>query len=67
MNHTELKIAIKIFAGLVIAFCFALIGLDLFIIFSRLFYPYQLEWMEGAGLVQVSRLLTDKAFYVRLP
>ena len=64
MNRTELKIATKIFAGLVIAFCFAFIGLDLFIIFSRMSYPYQLEWMEGAGLVQVSRLLAGKAFYV---
>ena len=64
MNRTELKIATKIFAGLVIASCVAFIGLDLFIIFSRLFYPYQLEWMEGAGLIQVSRLLAGKAFYV---
>jgi len=64
MNRTELKITTKIFAGLVIAFSFAFIGLDLFIIFSRLSYPYQLEWMEGAGLVQVSRLLAGKAFYV---
>jgi 4-amino-4-deoxy-L-arabinose transferase-like glycosyltransferase len=63
MNRTESRIATKIFAGLVIAFCVAFIGLDLFIIFSRLFYPYQLEWMEGAGLVQVSRLLAGKAFY----
>ena len=64
MNLAKLKTATKIFAGLVIAFCFAFIGLDLFIIFSRMFYPYQLEWMEGAGLVQVSRLLAGKAFYV---
>lgn len=64
MNCIELKTATKIFAGLVIAFCFAFIGLDLFIVFSRMFYPYQLEWMEGAGLVQVSRLLAGKALYV---
>ena len=54
----------KIFQGLIIAFCIAFIGIDLFITFSRMFYPYQLEWMEGAGLVQVSRLLAGKALYV---
>ena len=53
----------KLFRGLIIAFCFAFIILDFFIIFSRLFYPYQLEWMEGAGLVQVSRLLAGKSLY----
>jgi 4-amino-4-deoxy-L-arabinose transferase-like glycosyltransferase len=61
---TILPTTIKISKGLVIAFCFVFIGIDLFIIFSRLFYPYQLEWMEGAGLVQVSRLLAGKALYV---
>ncbi len=54
----------KIFKGFIIVFCFAFIGFDLFIIFSRMFYPYQLEWMEGAGLVQVSRLLAGKTLYV---
>ena len=29
-----------------------------------MFYPYQLEWMEGAGLVQVRHLLAGKTFYV---
>jgi 4-amino-4-deoxy-L-arabinose transferase-like glycosyltransferase len=64
MNRTELRIATKIFAGLVIASCLAFIGIDLFIIFSRMFYPYQLEWMEGVALVQVNRLLAGKALYV---
>ncbi len=54
----------KIFKGLVIAFCLAFIGIDLFIIFSRMFYPYQLEWMEGAALVQVNCLLAGKTLYV---
>ncbi len=60
MNNSKTTIlptTTEIFKGLVVAFCFAFIGIDLFIIFSRLFYPYQLEWMEGAGLVQVNRLL----------
>src|SRR5271157_896030 len=63
MNRFESIIA-NILKGLIIAFCFLFIGLDLFIIFSRMFYPYQLEWMEGAGLVQVSRLLASKTLYV---
>src|SRR5271157_2938211 len=54
----------KAFKGLALTFCFAFVGIDLFIIFSRIFYPYQLEWMEGAGLVQVSRLLDGKTLYV---
>jgi hypothetical protein len=54
----------NIFRGLIVFFSIAFIGADLFIILSRLFYPYQLEWMEGAGLVQVSRLLAGKALYV---
>jgi len=59
-----LPTATGILQRLMIAFCIAFIGFDLFIIFSRMFYPYQLEWMEGAGLVQVSRLLAGKALYV---
>ena len=54
----------KAFKGLVIVLSLAFIGIDLFIIFSRMFYPYQLEWMEGAGLVQVNRLLAGKTLYV---
>ena len=63
-KRTVFPTATKIFKGVVITLCFVFIAIDLFIIFSRIFYPYQLEWMEGAGLVQVSRLLADKAFYV---
>ena len=64
MNRAEFQTATRIFKGLIIVFCFAFIGLDLFIIFSRMLYPYQLEWMEGAGLVQVNRLLAGKTLYV---
>ena len=64
MNRTELQTATRIFQGLIIVFCCIFVGIDLFIIFSRIFYPYQLEWMEGAALVQVNRLLAGKALYV---
>jgi Dolichyl-phosphate-mannose-protein mannosyltransferase len=64
MNDIKSTITTKIFKGLIIVFCFAFIGFDLFIIFSRMFYPYQLEWMEGAGFVQVSRLLAGKTLYI---
>jgi Dolichyl-phosphate-mannose-protein mannosyltransferase len=64
MRRAELQTVTRIFKGIIIVFCFAFIGLDFFIIFSRMFYPYQLEWMEGAGLVQVSRLLAGKTLYI---
>ncbi len=64
MNRTKLQTATRIFQGLIIVFCCIFVGIDLFIIFSRIFYPYQLEWMEGAALVQVNRLLAGKALYV---
>ncbi|MGA7193811.1 MAG: hypothetical protein WBW94_09280, partial [Anaerolineales bacterium] len=49
---------------LLLIFCIGFIFTVIFIIFSRMFYPYQLEWMEGAGLVQVNRLLEGKTLYV---
>ena len=53
----------KALGFLLLIFCAGFILTDLFIIFSRMFYPYQLEWMEGAALVQVNRLLAGKALY----
>jgi 4-amino-4-deoxy-L-arabinose transferase-like glycosyltransferase len=39
--------------------------LDVFIIFSRMFYRYTLEWIEGDALIQVQRLLAGQALYVK--
>jgi 4-amino-4-deoxy-L-arabinose transferase-like glycosyltransferase len=53
----------KTFRALVILFCAGFIAIDLFIIFSRMFYPYQLEWMEGASLVEVNHILQGRILY----
>lgn len=34
-----------------------------FIVFSRISYPYSLEWMEGGHLIQVDRLLSQQSLY----
>jgi len=49
--------------GLLSILCIGFIVMDMFIIFSRMFYPYQLEWMEGASLIQVKRLMAGQALY----
>lgn len=36
---------------------------DLYIVFSRMFFPYQLEWLEGASLIQVNRLIAGQPLY----
>jgi len=67
MNHSKTAILPTItetLQGVVVVLSFVFIVLVLFIVSSRLFYPYQLEWMEGAGLVQVSRILAGKTLYV---
>jgi Dolichyl-phosphate-mannose-protein mannosyltransferase len=48
---------------LLVGFCGVFAVTDIFIMFLRMFYPYQLEWMEGASLVQVNRLLLGEALY----
>ncbi len=53
----------KIFRVLLSVVCAGFIVMDLFIIFARMFYPYQLEWMEGASLIQVKRLMAGQALY----
>ena len=41
------------------------IGVVFYIIFSRINYPFELEWMEGGSLIQVRRLLDGSGLYVR--
>ncbi len=53
----------RIFRALVILFCAAFVAIDLFIILSRMFYPYQLEWMEGASLVEVNHILEGRILF----
>tara|TARA_Y100000589_G_scaffold96808_1_gene91317 strand:- start:727 stop:2172 length:1446 start_codon:yes stop_codon:yes gene_type:complete len=40
------------------------LGLFLFTTGGRLFYPYQLEWMEGETLIYLARLSENKALYI---
>ena len=49
--------------AILVIVCAGFVAADLFIVCSRITYPYQLEWMEGASLVQVSRLLAGHSLY----
>ena len=40
------------------------LGLFLFTAGGRLFYPYQLEWMEGETLVYLARIWEGKPLYI---
>jgi 4-amino-4-deoxy-L-arabinose transferase-like glycosyltransferase len=37
----------------------------LFVVFSRINYRYELEWMEGASLVQTYRIFTGQNLYIQ--
>jgi len=50
-------------AGLAGAAGLAQVGLLLYIFFSRLTYPYDLEWMEGGMLCHALRLMEGKPLY----
>ena len=66
MNDDKARIWRKADTGLrVLLFliCMGFVLGDLFVIFSRMFYPYQLEWLEGASLIQVKRLVAGQALY----
>ena len=39
--------------------------LVLFVVLSRINYRYELEWMEGASLVQAYRIFTGQALYIQ--
>ena len=41
------------------------IGIYLVLVFIRMRYPFELEWMEGGSLDQINRILAGKALYVR--
>lgn len=55
----------KVLMVLLSVFCMGYFLADLFIILSRISYPYQLEWLEGASLVQVHRILQGQTLYVK--
>ena len=45
--------------------CFLYILLYLFVAIGRIGYPFELEWMEGASVIHVKRILEGKPLYVR--
>ncbi len=54
----------SVFRVLLFALSFWFCAIALIVIYSRIAYPFDLEWMEGGSLVQVMRLLGGKALYV---
>ncbi len=36
----------------------------LYIVYSRIRYPFELEWMEGGSLLQLLRMLQGEKLYV---
>ena len=50
-----------------IVFCVAVAHfiLVLFVVLSRIDYRYELEWMEGASLIQVYRIITGQSLYIQ--
>nr|MBA3640311.1 glycosyltransferase family 39 protein [Acidobacteriota bacterium] len=51
--------------SLSVALAIVVLGLLTFAVAGRLLYPFELEWMEGATVVHVSRLLSGHSIYVR--
>ncbi len=43
----------------------AYVGMYLFVALSRIGYPYELEWMEGAHVDYVRRILSGQPIYLR--
>ena len=53
----------RLHQGLLICFSFGMFALFLYTVCSRLFYPYDLEWMEGGVLLHGHRVLNGKELY----
>ena len=69
MNNANAKSLEKILPRFVriILLVAAVAHIILFIVtaLSRIAYPFELEWMEGASVVHVHRILSGKSLYVR--
>lgn len=48
-----------------VALAVVLLALVTFAVSGRLFYPFELEWLEGATVIHVDRLLSGSGIYVR--
>lgn len=62
LESTHLLLTAKILVALLLAWFAAAF---LYITVSRIGYPFGLEWLEGAVLVQVHRLLSGQPLYVK--
>ncbi len=59
LQNYDWMMAVAIFAALIH------FGVVLFIVLSRINYRYELEWMEGASLIQVYRIYTGQSLYIQ--
>ena len=48
-----------------VIFSLIFIGIYIFVALSRIRYPFELEWMEGASVIHVKRILEGKPLYIR--
>jgi 4-amino-4-deoxy-L-arabinose transferase-like glycosyltransferase len=64
INERSLLIRIERFArALLVLLLLLAVGLYAFIAFSRISYPYELEWMEGASVDTVAQLMDGLPLY----
>jgi 4-amino-4-deoxy-L-arabinose transferase-like glycosyltransferase len=61
-SHTGIAILLRYAAVL---FSLIFIGIYIFVALSRIGYPFELEWMEGASVIHVTRILEGRSLYVR--
>ena len=64
MKHLKIPKVSMLFRVAIVSLCSWFIGAVIYIIASRIAYPFDLEWMEGGSFVQVLRLLEGKPLYV---
>jgi len=65
MENRKLLLFEKIFAGLLLIAAGLSVFFAVFVIISRLYFPYSVESIEGASLLQVLRILTGQPLYTQ--
>jgi hypothetical protein len=65
MENKQLPLFEKIFAHLLLISAGLSAFFVVFVIISRFYYPYSVERMEGASLLQVIRILRGQALYIQ--
>lgn len=64
-SHKFLAVMERSLRALLLLFCIGFVLLDLYIILSRIFFKYELEWLEGDSLIEVNRILAGAGLYVK--